>query len=136
MSFEERASSWALSLVDLLESNAETRVRALAAAGATLVTIIMWIAHLTYPGIFTFFLEQDSWAKLFLGFVLAPPFVVAYTIGSFIFPERSDPIETDEAGPMSGYFYQEKRSRSWKLLIAAAMIAALNFLLMFVTSGI
>ena len=136
MSLEERASSWALSLVDLLESDAETRVRALAAAVATVVMIIMWIAHLTYPGIFTFFLEQDNWAKLFLGFVLAPPFVVAYTIGSFIYPERTDPSKTDEPGPMSAYFYQEKRSRSWRLLIVAAMIAAVNFMLMFVTSGV
>ena len=136
MSLEERASSWALSLVDLLESNAETRLRAFAAVGAIVVTIIMWIVHLTYPNIFLFFLEQDNWAKLFLGFVLAPPFVVAYTIGSFVYSERKGMVKTDEPGPMSAYFYQEKESRSWKLFIVAAMIAAVNFMLMFVTSGI
>lgn len=136
MSFEERASSWALSLVDALESQADWKVRVVAVAGGALVTITMWVVHLSYPDIFTSFLEMDGWAKLFLGFVLAPPFVVAFSVGSFIYRVPTEPEKTDEFGPMSAYFYQENASRRWKILIVAAIIGAVNFLLMLVTSGI
>ena len=134
MSVEERASSWALSLFDALDSHAPTKVRAYGAAGGILVTVSMWVVHLRYPEIFTFFLHLDSWAKLFLGFVLVPPFLAASTIGSFIYSQPTEP--KDEFGPMSTYFYQERASRRWKLLIVAAIIAAVNFVLMLVTSGI
>jgi hypothetical protein len=133
MSFEEQASSWALSLFDALESSTHNRTRVFAAIGGTLATIVMWVVHLTYPEIFTFFLIDD-WAKLFLGFVLAPPFVFAFTVGSFIYPQPPEP--KNESGPMSTYFYQERASRRWKLLIVAGLIAAVNFLLMLITSEI
>ena len=136
MALEERASSAALSLVDILESHDHTRTRVYVAAGAAAATIVMWVVHLTYPQIFTFFLDIDSWAKLALGFVLAPPFLVGLGAGSFIFPQAIRPSSTVESEPMSTFFYQEQASRRWKLLIAAGLIAAVNFVLMLVTSEI
>ena len=132
MSFEEKATSSALSLLDALESPAHTRVRVFAAAGAALVTICIWIIHLNYLDLFSFFGEIEGWAKLLLGFLLAPPFVVAFTIGCFIYPPPIEPKSGDEFGPMSTYFYQERASRRWKLLIVAALVAAMNFVLMLV----
>jgi hypothetical protein len=135
MSFEEQASSWALSLFDVLDSHTHKNVRILAAVGGTLVTIIMWIVHLTFPAIFYSFLQTDNWEKLILGFILAPPFVGAFATGTFIYPQAIEPKKKDESGPMSTYFYQERSSRRWKLLIIAGIIAAVNFMLMLVTSG-
>lgn len=136
MSFEEQASSSALSLVDALESPANTRMRVFAAAGGALVTGCMWVVHLMRPDIFAFFLSEDGWLKLFLGFVFAPPFVVAFAIGSFIYPQSIEPQPSNEFGPMSAYMYQERASRRWKLLIVASLIAAVNFVLMLITSGV
>ena len=136
MSFEENASSWAVSLFDALESNGHTRIRIYAASGGALATIIMWAVHLTHPEIYAFFLQVDSWAKLFLGIVLAPPFVVGFTVGSFIYRQPVEAGITNEVGPMSTYFYQERASRRWRLLIAAGILAAVNFILMLVTSGV
>ena len=135
MSFEEQASNWALSLFDALDSHRHTQVRILAAVGGALVTIILWIVHLTYINIFDVFLEIDDWAKLFIGFTLAPPFVAAFATGTFIYPQEIEPKKKDESGPMSTYFYQERANKRWKLLIAAGIIAALNFVLMFAASG-
>ena len=134
MSFEERASSWAVSLFDSLESNVHTKARILTAAGATLVTAGVWVVHLIYSEIFPTLLQTDGIEKLFLGFALAPPFVLAFTIGSFIYPQPIESFKKNK-GPMSAYLYQEKASRRWKLLIVAAIIAAINFLLMMITSA-
>ena len=133
MSFEERASSWALSLVDALETDAGARLRVIAATGGVVGTICMWLVHLTYPAIFNFFVDVDDWVKLFIGFTLAPPFIGAYSIGSFLY---HPPVESkeDESGPMSTYFYQEKATMRWKLLMVAAFIAGLNLVLMFIAS--
>ena len=135
MSLENRATSWALSLFDALESPTQIRTRIFAAAGGILVTIAMWAVHLTYPDIFTYLLQTDDWGKLVLGFVLAPPFIVAFTVGSLLYRQAIEPVK-NETGPMSAYFYQESATKRWKLLIVAALIAAVNFLLMLVTSGI
>lgn len=134
MPFEQRATSWALSLFDALESPAQTRQRKIAAVSATLVTIVVWVVHLIYPEIFNTLIQQDDWAKLFLGFLLAPPFVAAFAIGSFIYRQGIEPAK-HESGPMSGYFYQESSNKRWKLLIAAGIIAAVNFLLMLITAA-
>jgi len=134
MSIEEKADSWALSLFDALESNTHTTARVYLAAGGAVATIVMWIVHLLYPEIFNFFLERDNWLKLFFGVVLVPPFVVAFTVGSFIYRQPTEAEESDISGPMSGYFYRERASRRWKLIIAAALIAAVNFVLMLVTA--
>ena len=134
MPFEQRATSWAVSLFDALESPAQTRGRKIAAIGATLVTIVMWVVHLIYPEIFRTLIQEDDWAKLFLGFLLAPPFVAAFAIGSFIYRQGLEPAK-NESGPMSGYFYQESANKRWKLLIAAGIIAAVNFLLMLIVSA-
>jgi hypothetical protein len=133
MSIEDHASSWAVSLFDALESNAHTHARILVAAGATLVTIGMWIVHLLDSEIFRFLLQTDGIEKLFFGFALAPPFVVAFIIGSFIYPQPVESFKKNK-GPMSTYLYRESASRRWKLLIVAAIIAAINFLLMMITS--
>jgi len=81
-------------------------------------------------------MEMDNWAKLLLGFLLAPPFVVAFTIGCFIYPPPLEPKSGDEIGPMSTYFYQERAGRRWKLLIVSGLVAAVNFLLMLIMSGV
>lgn len=135
MSLEEEASSWALSLFDTLESNSHRRTRLYAAVGAGVVTILVWIAHLLNPEIFTSLLELDSWLKLLVGFLLAPPFVLAFTVGSFIYPQPIEPKSKDQVGLMSTYFYQERSSRRWKLLIAAGVVAAVNLVAMFVATG-
>lgn len=136
MAVEEGASSLALSLVDVLESNERKRARVYASAGAGVATIAMWVVHLLYPEVFTFFLELDGWAKLAFGFVLAPPFLTAFGVGTFIFPQPIEPASADQTGPMSTFFYQERSSRRWKLLIAAGLFAAVNFVLILATSGI
>ena len=136
MSLEERSTSWALSLFDALESHDHTRPRILAAAGGALVTVIVWVVHLRYLNLFDFMLELDDWAKPLVGFLLAPPFVVAFTIGSFIYPQPTDSLKENDLGPMSTYFYQERASRRWKLLIAAGIFAAVNFVLMLISSGV
>lgn len=136
MSLEDDASSWVVSLFDSLESPENRKVRVLAAAGAIVVLIILWLVHLSRPEIFMFFLEQRGWGKAILGVLLAPPFVVAFTVGTFIYPRSIEPVTNNETGPMSTYFYQEGATRRWKLLIGAGIIAALNFMLMVVTSGL
>ena len=135
MSFEERSTSWVLSLFDALESHDHIRPRILAAAGGTLVTVIIWVVHLRYFDILHFLIELDDWAKPLVGFLLAPPFVVAFTVGSFIYPQPIQSLKENDSGPMSTYFYRERASRRWKLLIAAGIFAAVNFLLMFISSG-
>jgi hypothetical protein len=134
MPFEQRATSRAVSLIDTLESPAQTKGRILAAVGGGLVTIVMWVVHLTHPEIFSTLSQDDSLGKLFLGFVLAPPFVLAFAIGSFIYRQGIEPVK-HETGPMSGYFYRERANKRWKLFIVAGIITALNFLLMLITSG-
>ena len=135
MSLEEQASSSALSLFDTLESNNHKRTRVFIAVGATVITLVVWIAHLRNPEIFAYFLQSKGWAKLLLGFLLAPPFALAFSVGSFIYPQPDEPDSKDEVGPMSTYFYQERSSRRSKLLIAAGIVAAMNFVAMLVMSG-
>lgn len=136
MSLEEQASSWALSLFDTLESQSHRRTRIFTAVGGAVVTVVVWIAHLLNPEIFAYFFQSRGWAKLILGFLLAPPFVVAFTAGSFVYPQPIEPKSRDEVGLMSTYFYQERSSRRWKLLIVAGIVAAVNFILMIITSGV
>jgi hypothetical protein len=136
MSSEERSTSWALSLFDALDSRTHTNVRILAAVVGTLVTIGMWIVHLSFINIFDVFIQIDDWAKVFIGLTLAPPFVAAFTIGSFIYPPPIEPKKKKASGPMSTYFYQERASKRRNLLIIAATIAAINLVLMFATSGV
>src|SRR5262245_14378376 len=99
MPFEKRATSWAVSLFDALESPAQTKGRIYAAVGGVLVTIVMWVVHLTHPEIFDSLIQDDNWGKLFLGFVLAPPFVAAFSVGSFIYRRGIEPVR-NESGPM------------------------------------
>lgn len=135
MSFPERLTSKALSLFNALEETTQARVHVLAAAGGILVTIGMWSVHLSYPEIFsTLFEHQDRWTKFFLGFVLAPPFLVGFSIGSFICRDAYKPVK-DESGPMSGYFYRQRADKKYWILIVAGLLAGLNLLLMIITSA-
>lgn len=136
MSLEEQTSSWALSLFDTLESNNHRRTRVFTAVGGAAVTFVVWIAHLLNPEVFAYLFQSKGWAKLALGVLLAPPFVLAFTLGSFIYPQPVEPDSKDEVGPMSTYFYQERSGRRWKLLIAAGLVAAVNLVLMVATSGV
>src|ERR1041385_6086245 len=99
MSFEEQASSSALSLIDALESPAHRTTRVFAAVAGALVTIAIWIVHLYYFDLFSVFLQMRGWGKLLLGIFIAPPFVVAFTVASFIYPPAVE--STDEPGLMS-----------------------------------
>ena len=134
MSIEDQASSWALSLFDLLDSPSHTRKRIIATVGAALVTAGMWIMHLLDPDIVGYFLDSDNASKLVLGVLLAPPFVAAFGVATFIYPQAIERETRSDSGLMSTYFYQERSSRRWKLLIAAGIVAAVNLLVMLVTA--
>lgn len=132
MSFlDRRLTSLALSAFQALESNTQTRARVLTAACGTLATICMWLGHLNYPDIFFTLLQIDSklFSLLVFAVVLAPPFVVAFSIGSIICRQADEPAK-EESGPMSGYFYRERANLKWKIAIVAGIIAAVNFLFM------
>ena len=129
---QKRITSFALSLFDAFEENTQIRTRILVAAGGILVTVGMWLVHLNYPEIFQTLIEERSWAKFLVGFVLAPPFVVGFSIGSFIWPPADKQVEND-SGPMSGYFYRERAAKKYKILIGAGLFAGLNLLLMMIT---
>ena len=134
-SLDQRLTSLALSLFQALEESSKTRVRVLAVAGGILVTGGMWLVHLSYPYILHSVIEADSKITLLCLFavVLAPPFAASFSVVSLIWPQANEPVK-DESGPMSGYFYRERADRKWKIIIASGIIAAINLLLMMVTS--
>ena len=134
MPFEERATSWAVSLFDALDSPTKTKERVLTVAVGSFVMIGMWVVHISYPEIFTTLLDSDILGKLLFGFVIAPPFAVAFSVGTFIYRPAIEPLK-NESGPMSGYLYQQKEIKRWRLLIVAGIVTALNFLLMMVTAA-
>ena len=134
-SLDEHGTSWALSAVDALESNNRKKTRGLIAAGGILVTIAMWLAHWFYPYVLDHLIQLESKILFLFVFaaVIAPPFAVAYNIGSIIWPEANEPIKNDSE-PMSGYFYRERAESKWKLVIVAGIVAAVNLLFMVITS--
>ena len=70
-----------------------------------------------------------SWFSLpsqFLSFI--SPFLAIYALGHLLYPKIEEGPEI-EAGFMSGYRYQEKSTKRWQIIIVAAFIAALNYLL-------
>ena len=135
-SLERRLNSWALSLFQALETNTQTKTRVLVVAGGVLATIGIWFVHLRYPSISQRVIDTDSRLLVLFSFgvVFAPPFAVAFSLVSCIWPRAKLPDE-EESGPMSGYFYRESANKRWKLFIVAGIITALNFLLMLITSG-
>ena len=134
--FDRVATSWMSALFETLEDNNETRVRLLVAAGGLVATAVLWIVHLTVPSIAEQIFEADSkFAMLFLlAVTIAPPFAVAYSLGSLMTRRATEPA-ADESGPMSGYFYREKANREWKLLIVAGIFGGLNFMLIVITTA-
>ena len=134
-SLDRSLTSWMVSWFQALEENPQRKTRIFAAIAGILVTIGMWLVHLTYPYIFQEVSDSQSNLAFWCLFaaVVAPPFVVGYSIGSLVCPEANDPA-SEESGPMSGYFYRERANRKWRILIVAGMVGGLNFLLMLVTS--
>lgn len=134
--FDRVATSWMSSLFETLEDNNQTRRRLLIAAGGVVGTVVVWIVHLSVPAIAEQIFEADSKvAVLFLFAVtIAPPFAVAYSLGSLMTRRATEPV-ADDSGPMSGYFYREKANREWKLLIVAGIFGAINFMLIVITTA-
>ncbi len=90
-SVEQRLTAWALSLVQALETDAQMRVRVLALVIGTVVTIIMWVGHITYPYVLQVLLDGEVELKFIAAFALAPPFTAAFSVGHLIFSStRSD----------------------------------------------
>ncbi|HEX6650339.1 MAG TPA: hypothetical protein VF075_12400 [Pyrinomonadaceae bacterium] len=110
------------------------RVRFLAVVIGTVVTIVMWVVHLSYPSVFQTLLNGDVEVKLLTGLALAPPFTAAFSIGHLIYPEPRELVD-EESGPMSGYFYRRSADRKWTIAIAAGIVAAVNFLCMMITAA-
>jgi hypothetical protein len=133
---EPDLTSIALSAFHALERKNQTTPRVLIAAGGLLATAVMWFVHLSHPELFLGVLELDSkvFFLLLFGVVVAPPFAVAFSIGSIIFRQAYEP-DTEETGLMSGYFYRERANRKWKLAIVAGIVGGINFLLMMITAA-
>ncbi|HKR22230.1 MAG TPA: hypothetical protein VJS17_06535 [Pyrinomonadaceae bacterium] len=138
--FDRTLTSWMSSLYETLEDNNQTRVRLWVAAGGLVATAVVWIVHLSVPDIAEQIFEADSkFAMLFLfGVTVAPPFAVAFSLGSLLMRRRTEPVADESgppSGPMSGYFYREQANREWKLLIVAGLFGGLNFLLIVITTA-
>ena len=137
MSFvERRLHSLALKLFQAFEANTQSKTHVLAVVAGMLVTIAMWFVHLSYPYIFQDALEtRNKLVVLFsFGVIFAPPFAMGFGIGSLICSQANEPDEK-ESGPMSGYFYRERADKRWKILVVAAIVGAMNFVAMLVSSG-
>jgi hypothetical protein len=134
-SLEEHGNSWALSAVDALESRNQRKTRALIAAGGIVATIGIWLAHWFYPYVLDNLVQLQSKLLFLFAFaaVMAPPFAAAFSIFSIIFPQANEPVKND-AEPMSAYLYRERADTKWKIVFAAALIGAVNFLLLLITS--
>jgi len=69
----------------------------------TVVTIAMWVVHLSYPFVFQTLLDGDVEVKFLTGLTLAPPFAAAFSIGHLVYPQARELVDED-SGPMSAYF--------------------------------
>ncbi|HEU4507363.1 MAG TPA: hypothetical protein VFR78_03925 [Pyrinomonadaceae bacterium] len=130
---EKRASSWLVSAITSIDGDPRNRIRVVAVVIGTLVTIVMWVVHWRYPHLFQRLLHARTEIKLLSVLVLAPPFAAAFSIGHLINPQARETVD-HEAGPMSGYFYRRSADKKWTIGIAAGIVAATNFLLMFITA--
>jgi hypothetical protein len=133
MSVEENVTSRVLSTLQSLESDGQKRIRIAGIAVGVLVTIGMWIVHLSFPELFQLLLSGRREIKLLAALVLIPPFVAGFSAGHLIWPSP-DGKASPEDGPMSGYFYRRSADTKWKIAIAAGLVAGANFLLMLITS--
>lgn len=132
---QRRAASEVSSLFQALESNTRTRIHVLVTAGGIVALIVLWVLHLTYPHVVMELMDRDSKLLFWCLFavLVAPPFAVAFSIGSIINRRANEPV-AEEFGPMSGYFYRERATREWKIAIVAGIFGGLNFLLTLITS--
>ncbi len=133
MSLESRVNSFFLSTLNDLEGKPQNRMRLLAVVVGIAVTIVMWAVHLSYPHLFYLLLTSRREIKLLAVLVLVPPFVSAFSLGYLIYPQANEPVGND-SGPMSGYFYRRSADRKWWIAFVAGVVAAVNFLLMLITS--
>ena len=117
------------SSIAILETDKRRHLLLLVALAGILGTIGLWWIHLSSPGLF----DKVSNNKISIVVIFAPPFFAALSFGHLMLPELKEGNEY-ESGPMSGYFYREKSNKRWKIVIAAVMIGALNFILMALTS--
>jgi RsiW-degrading membrane proteinase PrsW (M82 family) len=117
------------SSIDILETEKRRRLLLLVTLAGILVTIGLWWIHLSSPGLF----DKVSNNIFSMAVISAPPFLAALSFGHLMLPELKEGNEY-ESGPMSGYLYREKSNKRWKIVIAAVMIGALNYILMLLTS--
>jgi len=134
---DRRAASGMSSLFQSLEGNTQARIYVLVAAGGLIGTVLLWVVHWSYPHVMLELLGNDSKALILFLFavVAAPPFCLAYSLGSIISRRAGVPAHDEDSGPMSGYFYRERANKEWKLLMLAGICGGLNFLLMLITSS-
>ena len=57
-----------------------------------------------------------------------PPFFAVYALGHLLHPNVEQGPDV-EAGFMSGYVYREKSDKRWHVIVAAGVIAMLNYFL-------
>lgn len=133
MSLESRVNSLVLSTLNDLEAKRRNRMRLLAVLIGIGITIVMWIVHLNYPHLFFLLLSSRREIKFLAALVMVPPFATAFSLGYLIYPQANEPVG-NESGPMAGYFYRRSADRKWWIVIVAGIVAALNFLLMLITS--
>src|SRR5215470_11356596 len=100
------------SLLQFLEGNSHRRVQLAIAVVSAVGTFIVWWIHLTYPGTFPdpFIGDQVNRARLI--FVLAPPFLTVFCLGTAVV-RRFPAIETSR--PMMGHLRQRESERKWKI---------------------
>lgn len=134
MSLESRVNSFFLSTLNDLEGKPQNRLRLLAVVVGIGITIVMWFVHLSYPHLFFLLLSSRREIKFLAALVMVPPFATAFSLGYLIYPQANEPVG-NESGPMAGYFYRRSADRKWWIAIVAGTVAALNFLLMLITSA-
>ncbi|MFZ0430214.1 MAG: hypothetical protein WAO20_19000 [Acidobacteriota bacterium] len=117
-----------------IEKGPFRRPHAVAAVLAGFCTVGTWYLHLTHPHLFGDLATQSALAKLLYFVVLVPPFLAAFCLGKLVFPAASTPASNVPPGPMSAYLAQEAANRKRWLLIGAGAVAAVNLLLMMITS--
>ena len=112
--------------------NAQRKWHLLVALHGTVGTLLVWWVHLTHPGTFPdpFLADRVNTARLI--FVLGPPFLSVFCLGNIVLRQTS---RIEKSGPMTGYLHQQESDRKWKITVAAGFAAAVNLLLMMVTTS-
>jgi len=97
-------------------------------------TAFIWIAALRFPQAASSVLLNgfDTNSKLVVILVMsipfAPPFISLFALGNLLFPVS--PGAEIAVGLMSTFEHRQKSDRQWLIVIVAAMLGALNCLLL------